>query len=313
MRHLVLAGVLTPLAIFAACAPSPLPSPAPPGPLPAASAPSVDPSPAGPIADASVSVEDAAPDGAHAVADPAAELAWARERWPQALAPVDTERHAAELSAWVSAGSEVKIWFTGEKLRCRPGVAKPSATEGELDLKVFVTQKRTKGVRVRDFVSGTAGHLLWFGGGGGSERQLADGTWEESGAWGKSDQPPLGVLAHVDPVVAHFSGMLVDISAWCDGPLQQLACPGGGKRDCDTCKDVKLQIQERPMGMLGLGSMAARAATTDCACPDAPNPDVARANALFRGLEAWTSKAPGAGVVAVYRSAAACKADGRKP
>jgi hypothetical protein len=207
----------------------------------------------------------------------------------------------------VAPKAELQIWFSAERLRCRPGVVTHGEKEGELDLRVYTAEKRANGVRVREYTDGAAGQLLWFGGGGGDERQEPDGTWQAGGAWGKSDQSPLGVLSRVDADVARFDGMMVDISASCDGPMREVACPTGGTRSCDTCQNVKLEVKERPMGMLGRSS--AGVTLGKCACPDVSNPDLVRANLLFDELEAWTPKAPGAGRVAIYRSAAACKAD----
>lgn len=89
--------------------------------------------------------------------------------------------------------------------------------------------------------------------------------------------------------------------------MRDVACPDAGTRSCDTCQNVKLEVKERPMGMVRRGS--AGVVLTGCACPDVVHPDIPRANLLFDSLAAWTSKAPGSGRVAIYRSAAACKAD----
>jgi hypothetical protein len=308
MRARIATGVLTLLGIAMACAPPPPPSHVEP-PAIAPPAPDEDPPPSASVADAGATASDAGAREADASPPLGAELAWARSRWPKTFASIDTTPHAAALAGWVAPGAELRIWFTGDTFRCRPGVATRGTNESELKLVIYTAEKRTKAGRVREFSEGTAGHLLWFGADGGDEHQLPDGTWQQGSAWGQSDQTPLGVLSSVDANIARFDAMMIDISASCDGPTRQLACADGGSIACDTCQNVKLDVQERPMGMIRRGSVSTFSLRGGCTCPDVRNPDLTRAKLLFGGLDAWAPKPRGTGRTALYRSAAACKAD----
>src|SRR5262249_33925483 len=149
------------------------PLPARPSPETVAAAPpeSAEPASATPVAATDAGTPTASTTDAGPTADREAELAWARSRWPKQLAPIETHSHTADLAAWVSGSTPLDIWFTGEKLKCKRGTLARGDKTDDLELKVFTFEGTVKGVRTRKYTDGTAGHLLWFGAGGGQEFQ----------------------------------------------------------------------------------------------------------------------------------------------
>jgi hypothetical protein len=204
--------------------------------------------------------------------------------------------------------------------RCAPILlARPTgngADTATLQGRVITEEKVVSGVRERTTFSATPGHWLHLESGGMTER--FDGTeWAPVSGWGVGDGGShIAVLSHVDAEIARWEGVGVELSAYCAGPIEALACASGGERPCDRCQNVGLVVHPyRPSSGRGFGhiGLSPRIAAT-CAepCPKVENEAIERVKSSEAFRDAWTLPAADerpSPVPTLYRSEARCRRD----
>lgn len=217
----------------------------------------------------------------------AAELAWAKTRFPKELGTFEITPHGAELLAWVAPTTKLPVFVTSSAGRCKPGVLeRDDADRMEL---VLYTDERTVGRdRIRQFTRGDVGDELNLGGLGGSEKQQKDGTWLEHETWGVSEQSSWGHLSKVTQDYARFGGTWVDLAASCKGAITNLQCTNGATIECNACTDVAVTVATRPMGMMGRTVVAPSISIGCPTCAVTSNADLDRMAALLPELNGWT-------------------------
>lgn len=274
-----------------------------------------EPSPAPPVGDPvivedagdPVALADAAPAPADAAPplDVASELAWAKSRWPQALAGVERVSPVSELVAWAPAQGTLDVWVRAEGVECRPGTLARAGTE-ELELAVVLEEHKQGASVTRKVSSGRVGARFQLSRSGNELRRTGSGEWESIGGFASSGTTHYAALSSVSAESVLFAGQWLEVEPSCS--TEELPCPSGGSRTCATCKDIVLAVTE---GSPHLGKKTPVVRLSSCKepCPAAvENPDLARAKRLFDDLEVFRVAAIGPSVRAsLHRSLAACR------
>jgi hypothetical protein len=159
---------------------------------------------------------------------------------------------------------------------------------------------------------GSAGAILkWDHDSWATQARTPDGSWEpepeSSGGYGL---PPseLGALTSVDDRVARFAGEPLQLTPYCAGPIEWLACSGGGEHPCERCDNVGLWLF-RP-ALSGRGNSRRRTACHETCPPYSPAPAMARLWALIARVTPWRPRhSPLARVPALYRVRDDCLRD----
>ena len=241
------------------------------------------------------------------------EIRWARSVWPEQFAEARFTSLLPKLLSWVRPGEETLAYLFADGYPCSGAVLLRDARYPEA-LKVHVIQSRemVDGKLVRKYKDVGVSHhgLLTEWCGGGSDVLQADGHWEPLSGWGCGDDGrDLGFLSHVESKVARFSGSLLRVEAWCDGPTRWLPCASGGGRSCSLCDDVGLSLVGYRDGF-GRGRLSGlRAATCDKPCPNVSSSQkLERIRALAQSLTPWKlSPLTPAATPSLYRSYPECR------
>ena len=142
-----------------------------------------------------------------------------------------------------------------------------------------------------------------------TEARGADGRWKPWSSAGYGFEPIVyGALSSVDDRVARWDGDPMELYTYCRGPVEWLACPGGGERPCERCEEVSLRVGA-PLSLGGRSrNYGKRPITCHDRCPDYPrSPDIARLHQLEARVQVWRPrKAPIARVPSLYRSREDC-------
>ena len=241
------------------------------------------------------------------------EIRWARSIWPEEFAEARFTLLLPKLLSWVRPGEETLAYLFADGYPCSGAVLSREARYPE-DLEVHVIQSRemVDGRLVRKYKDvGVSRHGLlteWCG--GGSDVLRADGHWEHLSGWGCGDGGrDLGFLSHVESKVARFSGTLLRVETWCDGPTRWLPCASGGERPCLLCDDIGIGLVGYRDGF-GRGRLPGRRAVTcDDPCPNVNSSQkLERIRALAERVTPWkVSPLTPAATPSLYRSYPECR------
>jgi hypothetical protein len=249
--------------------------------------------------------------------DWAAELEWARSRFPE-LASFRAEVDLKPLFSWVPPGKPLGLFITiaddRYPYRCAPVTAsRPDETE-HIDFRITGPEEVENGQKLRRYVDADVhpdfdGRLV-IGAESGMQKQNKDGSWEVLQSFGtREDELDLSV-GQVEGDALRFRHVPVWLKGSC-GPVASLACDSGGSLRCNTCKEIKLTVT-RPSGG-GWHTITPAPIRNTCAhpCPPVTNPEFDR---LTRFLEHFGHGHgfvldEGPGDIGFYRTLSSCQAD----
>ncbi|MFO0554618.1 MAG: hypothetical protein U0271_39945 [Polyangiaceae bacterium] len=244
--------------------------------------------------------------------DWAAELEWARSRFPE----LKTFRPSIDMQPILSLipeGRIVQLFLTvvddRTPYRCAPVEASRHDSE-TIELTIPETERTENGVEVRSYrgASFSATGFYW-GGVSGLQKQTPNGDWETVETRGSSGQEWSVCPGPIEGDALRFRVREVEFDATC-GPIVPLACESGGSRGCNLCKEVKIAVRwlsfhkgRRPRIEPPLPS------SCSLPCPAADNPDLDRIERLRQHFESGYLEGDAPQRVALYRTLAGCEAD----
>jgi len=243
-----------------------------------------------------------------------AEIAWARATWPGSFDGVHFHAPVAKLRAWVARGP-VPVYIFNDDYACRAATLFPDeerrgddAEMGPMTAKI-VGRSRVEGGRiVRDVRYVTVDFELSSEDGSATEARGEDGQWHLTESHGYGILTTHGALSSVSDGAAHWGGSMQVIRPDCSGPVEWLACAGGGERPCVHCEEVHVMIVG-PGGLSGYSvSHGSRPVTCHDACPPYPeSPNIKRLRVLSSRSSLWVAEEhPRSMVPSLYRSREAC-------
>jgi len=243
-----------------------------------------------------------------------AEIAWARATWPENFEGVHFHAPLAKLRSWVARGP-VPVYLFNDDFACRAATLLPPEDAGAarpqpMMARIVGRRRIDEGRLLREIEYVTVDFEL-----SGSDDGLAfeargeDGRWRPDSASGYGLPPKIyGALSSVDDRVARWGGDAQVIRPYCSGPVEWLACPGGGERPCVRCDNVRATIVSARSEFHYSVSHGSRPITCHDPCPKYPeNPSVKRLRALSARVSLWSAqKQPLAAVPSLYRSRGEC-------
>jgi hypothetical protein len=257
------------------------------------------------------------------------EIAWARATWRDELKGLHFHGPLANLLAWAPRRGSVAVFLYTEDFACRratltraepPEIAEDNRdAENHGDVQrgwpalILKINHRSRideeGDRVREVTFIEVGLRLSREDETTTEARGADGRWKPWSSAGYGFEPIVyGALSSVDDRVARWDGDPMELYTYCRGPVEWLACPGGGERPCERCEEVSLRVGA-PLSLGGRSrNYGKRPITCHDRCPDYPrSPDIARLHQLEARVQVWRPrKAPIARVPSLYRSREDC-------
>ena len=246
--------------------------------------------------------------------DLGAEIAWARATWPGSFEGVHFHAPIAKLRAWVARGP-VPVYVFTDEFACRAATLfqdeerRGDAAEQRPMAAKIVGRSRVEGGRtVREIKYVTVDFELSSEDGSATEARGEDGIWHLIASQGYGIQTIYGALSSADARVARWGGSTQIIRPYCSGPVEWLACAGGGERPCDRCEEVRVMI----VGALSLSghsvSHGSRPVTCRDACPQYPeSPSIKRLRLLSAHSALWVAKkGPLSAVPSLYKSREDC-------
>jgi hypothetical protein len=145
--------------------------------------------------------------------------------------------------------------------------------------------------------------------GSSTEARDEDGQWRLTSSQGYGIPPTIyGALSSVDGRVARWGGTTQAIRPYCSGPVEWLACAGGGERPCVRCEEVRVTIVGRYSSFRHSIGHGSRPVTCHDACPQYPeSPSIKRLRVLSSRSSLWVAeKQPLASVPGLYKSREDC-------
>jgi hypothetical protein len=246
-----------------------------------------------------------------------AEIAWARATWPDSFEGVHFHASVAKLRAWVARGP-VPVYIFTDEFACRAATLFPSAERLRDDaatrpmtLKIVGRSRAEGGRTVRDIKYVTVDVELSSEDGDATEARDENGQWHLIASQGYGLQTIYGALSSVDARVARWGGSRQIIRPFCGGPVEWLACAGGGERPCIRCEEVHVMIVA-PTGLSGYSvGHGSRPVTCHDACPKYPeSPSIERLRALSARTSLWVAdEQPRSAVPSLYKSREDCVRD----
>jgi hypothetical protein len=244
-----------------------------------------------------------------------AEIAWARATWPGSFDSVHFHPPPlAKLRAWIARGP-VPVYIFNDDFACRAAMLFPGeerrgndAEPGPMAAKIPERSRVEDGRTVREVRYVTVDVELSSEDGSATEARGEDGRWSLTGSRGYGILTNYGALSSVDDRVARWDGERQVIRPYCGGPVEWLACAGGGERPCVRCEKVNVMIVSPRTRSGHSVSHGSRPVTCDDPCPQYPDsPSIKRLRALSARASLWTSqKQPLAAVPSLYRSREDC-------
>jgi hypothetical protein len=240
----------------------------------------------------------------------AAEIAWARARWPDQLLGVQIEALLPRLMEWVLPGQTVTAFVYTPIHACRP----VELTRAGESLEAAIVKRRwiKQGRQRRQIAAGWAYTNLVWAEGTEFDVRAPDGTWQLDWHTGYDlIGTNYGALSSVEDGVARFDGEPQEMKASCADPVEWLACPGGGERPCERCDTISLSVTSPYSRSERIRSDGNRPVTCSDACPrHQENPELSRLNALARRVSLWRpTHRTSSQRAALYRSRDDCLRD----
>lgn len=244
-----------------------------------------------------------------------AEIAWARATWPDDFQGVHFHAPLQKLRAWVAHGP-IPVYLFTQDAACRAATLTPHGDPGTgnggpqpLTARLVGPARIEDGRAIRDVTEVVVDRELSQEDGSAHEARDQDGHWRLVDSSGYGVPPTVyGALSSVDDRVARWGGQRLIIRPVCSGPVEWLACAGGGQRPCVRCETVSVMIVG-PLALAGRSiSHGDRPVTCHDPCPRYPeSPSVARLLALSARADLWRPlNDPPATVPSLYRSRADC-------
>jgi hypothetical protein len=249
--------------------------------------------------------------------DAEAETAWARATWPDDLKGLHFHVPLAKLLAWAPRKGLSPAYLYTNDFDCRRVELARVAPGDSEDAPPELVGKMSDPARIEDGRPIREVRLIEIGltlsrenGTTYVERRDARGTWQAAGGGGIWLEPvSYGGLSYVDDRVVRFDGNAQAIHAYCDGPIDWLACPGGGEHPCDRCDRVALMVIEaRANGWSVANNYGGRAIACHDRCPSHPvSANLARIEALNAHTDIWRQQeSPLATIPSLYKSRDDC-------
>jgi hypothetical protein len=243
-----------------------------------------------------------------------AEIAWARATWPGSFEGVHFRAPLAKLRAWVARGP-VPVYVFTDQFACRAATLFPheerpgdDAEARPMAAKIVERSRVEEGRTVRDIRYVTVDFELSSEDGSATEARDEDGLWHLIASQGYGIQTSYGALSSVDARVARWGGSAQIIRPDCSGPVEWLACAGGGERPCVRCEEVRVMIAGAPsLARYGI-SHGSRPVTCHDACPPYPeSPSIKRLRVLSARSSLWVAEnRPLSAVPSLYKSRDDC-------
>jgi hypothetical protein len=254
-----------------------------------------------------------------------AEIAWARASWPADFVGLHFHAPLAKLRAWVARGS-VPVYLFNDDFACRAATLSPyEAWRGDVEApdrkdvdasaprpmtaKIVGRSRVEDGRTLREVRYVTVDLELSAEDGSAHEVRGQDGRWRLADSSGYGVPPTIyGALSSADDRVARWGGETQVIRPYCGGPVEWLACEGGGERQCVRCEQVAVMIVS-PRSFSGHSfSRGSRAETCHDPCPRYPeSASIERLHALSARVSLWRAqKQPLAAVPSLYKSRDDC-------
>lgn len=247
-----------------------------------------------------------------------AEIGWARATWPGSFEGVHFHAPIAKLRAWVARGP-VPVYLFNDEFACRAATLFPSdpprgddAEPGPMVAQIADRSRVEDGRTVREVTYVTVDFELSRENGSATEARGENGLWHLTASRGYSIPPTIyGALSSVDARVARWGGEAQIIRAYCDGPVDWLACAGGGERPCVRCEKVSPMLVSPRSTVRRSVSHGSRPVTCQDPCPQYPeSPSIQRLRTLSARASLWSAyKQPLATVPSLYRSREDCLRD----
>lgn len=175
---------------------------------------------------------------------------------------------APALLDWVPPGESREVWLSVSGSPCELAIIERPEEQAEVEVDVLLwarfgfRETTENGERLRSFESGSIGHEVRFGNGGGEERWDGE-RWVEHSGYGFGEPPRIwSTLSSVSRTVARFEAPRGLPVVECDSP-KSMPCDGGGYRLCPSCDSLRVVADDGRM--LGVSASGSR-------CPDACPP-----------------------------------------
>jgi hypothetical protein len=243
-----------------------------------------------------------------------AEIAWARATWPGSFDDVHFHAPLAKLRAWVARGP-VPVYIFTDEFACRAATLLPyearlgdDAEPRPMAATIVGRSRVDDGRTVREINYVTVDFELSSEDGSATEARGEDGLWHLIASQGYGIQTTYGALSSVDARVARWGGSTQTIRPYCSGPVEWLACEGGGERPCVRCEEVRVMIVG-PLSLSGYSiSHGSRPVTCHDACPKYPeSPSIKRLRVLSARSSLWVAEdRPLSAVPSLYKSREDC-------
>jgi hypothetical protein len=255
--------------------------------------------------------------------DWAAELEWARSRFPE-LATFRPDVDMEPLLSWVPPGKPLGLFITivdseEHPYHCAPVTASRAEGSELVELKIYGAERVENGQRLlfeEDALVGVenTGHALAFPGISRDLKQHKDGSWDDPSAYdaeGVSATSPSAWGFSVGPVegdVLRFRHVAAVLQASC-GPIASLPCEGGSTLRCNTCKEVKVTVTRISGGMIHMQFPPPIRNWCAGPCPAVTNPEFDRVTRFVKHFREGFVVDEGPGWVSLYRTLSSCQAD----
>ena len=244
--------------------------------------------------------------------DLAAEIAWARTRWPDELQGVHFHVPIARLVEWVPRGRKLTGFVYTPDHACLPVELRRDEDRPLLEARIVTRRWSEQGRPRRELTVAWAGEELeWEDSDSEVEVRAPNGAWRMESSSGYGTSTNFGALSSVEEGVARFDGDALRINAYCDGPVEWLACPGGGEHPCERCDAIGVRLTSRTAVWGRSRHQGDRPVACHEACPRYPeNPDRSRIEALAGRVSPWRleRRSPSQSA-ALYRSRDDCLRD----